>query len=98
MPHPIHTMSEPCEHVFGKVIRCKREAVVQEFVEIVEKLKILWTAMCESNYFRGRSTKNGCGPSYKNFLVATMVCSTSPGTEDIIDIDHTSSEADVIQW
>ena len=39
VPHPRHTTSEPCEHVFGNARRYKREDIVQEFVEIVEKLE-----------------------------------------------------------
>ena len=39
MPQPRHTMSETCEHVFEKVMWCKRENYVQEFVEIVENCK-----------------------------------------------------------
>ena len=37
--HPMHTTYEPCEHVFGNVRRHKREATIQEFVEIVEKIE-----------------------------------------------------------
>ena len=95
--HPRHTTSEPCEHVFGNARRYKREDTVQEFVDIVEKLEREWAAMYESNFVRGRTVAKGYGSIYKDFLLATMDCSASPGTEVIIDIDNVSSDPAVLQ-
>ena len=51
--------------------------------------------MYGSNFVRGTVTK-GYVPIYKDFLLATMDCSASPGTEGMIDIDNESSEPAVL--
>ena len=67
--HPRHTTSEPCEHVFGNARRYKREATVQEFVEIVEKLEREWAAMYESNFVRGVLLQRGMVQFIRTFYL-----------------------------
>ena len=84
VPHPRHTTTESCEHVLSNARRYNREATVQKFVEMVEKLVTEGTAMYESNFVRRRIASNGYGSIYKDFLFTTMDCSASLGTEYII--------------
>ena len=95
--HPRHTTSEPWYRVFVNVRRHKREATVQEFVEIVEKLELEWATICERSYVQGTSSEKWYGSICKDFLLSTIDCSASPETEGMIDVDHASSEAAMIQ-